>query len=149
MRVADIMTTDVAKVAPQVTADAAWTTMRVNGVRHLVVMEGPNVLGVITHRDLGGPRGESVRKGRTVAQLMSRPVVSAAPTDTLRRAANLMRGRTIGCLPIVDGRRVVGIITVTDLLDAVGRAGERPVAKGRRWTLKDRGQRPNRRPGRA
>jgi acetoin utilization protein AcuB len=148
MRVSDIMTADVARVAPQTTADEAWTAMRVNGVHHLVVMEGPNVLGVITHRDLGGARGESVRKGRTVRELMSRHVVSAAPTDTLRRAANLMRGRTIGCLPIVDGRRVVGIITVTDLLEAVGRAGERPVTKGRRWTLKHRGQRPRRRTGR-
>jgi CBS domain-containing protein len=85
---------------------------------------------VITHRDLGGPRGESLRKGRTVGELKSRPVVSAAPTDTLRRAPNLMRGRTIGCLPIVEGRRVVGIISVTDLLETVGRAGAPRSRKG-------------------
>jgi acetoin utilization protein AcuB len=126
MRLSDIMSTDVATIGPHETAEQAWTTMRVNGVRHLIVMQGPNVLGVLSQRDLGGGRGESVRQGRTVRELMSRPVVAAAPRSTLREAANLMRGRTIGCLPIVDGRRVVGIITVTDLLEALGRGASVP-----------------------
>jgi len=60
---------------------------------------------------------------------------------TLRQAANLLRGRTIGCLPVVEGGELVGILTTTDLLELIGRGAEKPVAKGKRWVLKGRGPR--------
>ena len=41
------------------------------------------------------------------------------------RAANLMRGRTIGCVPVVEGRRLVGIVTASDLLQLLGRGIDR------------------------
>jgi CBS domain-containing protein len=60
-----------------------------------------------------------------------------------------MRGRTIGSLPVVEKGRLAGIVTVTDLLDLIGRGVERPVEKGKRWTLKHRGMGTRRRTGRA
>jgi acetoin utilization protein AcuB len=50
-----------------------------------------------------------------------------------------MRGRTIGCLPVVEDGRIAGIVTTTDLLELIGAGAERPVAKIRRWVMKDRG----------
>ncbi len=41
----------------------------------------------------------------------------------------------------MEGKKVVGIVTTTDLLDLVGRGAERPVATSERWVLKDRGPR--------
>lgn len=142
MRLQEIMTEGVLTVAADEPADRAWTLMKSRGVRHLVVRgKAKEIAGVISERDLGGPRGASLRNGRRVADLMTPTVVSADPATTVRRAANLLRGRTIGCLPIAEEGRLVGIVTLSDLLDAIGRGVERPVTRSKRWTLKHRGQR--------
>ena len=51
---------------------------------------------------------------------MAQKPVTAKPGDTLRAAANKLRGYDIGCLPIVDGGKVKGIVTITDCLDLIG-----------------------------
>ena len=52
--------------------------------------------------------------------------VTADRTDTVRVVANRMRGRSIGCVPVVDRERLIGIVTVSDLLEALGRGIDRP-----------------------
>jgi hypothetical protein len=52
-----------------------------------------------------------------------------------------MRGHIIGCLPVIERGKVAGIGTLTDLLDLLGRGVQKPVAMGKRWTLKHRGPR--------
>jgi CBS domain-containing protein len=126
MRVGDIMRRGVQTVAPTLPAARAWELMRQKGIHHLVVMDGSDVKGVLSERDAGGRRGASVRAQSSVADLMTSPVVVAAPRHTVRRIANLMRGRSIGCVPVVDGRRLVGIVTVSDLLALLGRGVDRP-----------------------
>jgi CBS domain-containing protein len=88
---------------------------------------------LLSERDSGGRRGAALRKGRTVAELMTRHPVTVRPDTPVRKAANLMRGRSIGSLVVTDDRtRLVGIVTVSDLLELVGRGIERPtVATGR------------------
>jgi len=54
-----------------------------------------------------------------VSAVMSRNILTADAFDPVEDAARTMRERKIGCLPIVDGRRLVGIITGLDLLDAL------------------------------
>jgi len=133
MRVADFMSRDVATIRPGRTAGDAYEAMRKRGVRHLVVTEKNRVLGVLSERDLGGARGGPLRRGRNVSDLMSSSVVTTGPQATVRQAANKMRGRAVGCLPVVSGERVVGIVTVSDLLDLLGRGVEKPVrVEGRR-----------------
>ena len=70
--------------------------------------------------------GASGRQGRTVEELMSDKVVTANPTMPLEKAALLLKGRSIGCLPVVDGKELVGILTTTDLLQWIHSHGERP-----------------------
>lgn len=142
MRVGDVMSPAVKTIAPDAAAEDAWRLMRAERIHHLVVNEGGTIVGVISNRDLGGTEaGTSGRAGRRVSAVMTAQTVTATPRTTLREAANLMRGRGIGCLPIVDGKRLVGILTVTDLLDLIGRGAERPVEQAKRWTLKHRGPR--------
>jgi acetoin utilization protein AcuB len=50
---------------------------------------------------------------------MSSPVLTADPLDPVEDAARIMRDRKIGCLPVLDGSELVGIITEMDLLDAL------------------------------
>jgi CBS domain-containing protein len=136
MRLREIMTTEVVSIGPDETANTAWSRMEHQGIRHLVVTEGTRLLGVLSERDLGGRHGGAVRRGRVVHDLMTPRVAVAAPATTLRQAANLMRGRLIGCLPIVDNGRVVGIATATDVLDALGRGSSRPAVRAKRQDMR-------------
>jgi CBS domain-containing protein len=136
MRIKDVMTTKVEQVSPSDTLERAATLMRVRGVHQLVVVEGGSVKGIITAHQLAEqPAGAR----QTVGEIMTRHVVSASPELTMRQAANLMRGSAVAALPVLDGERLVGIVTVSDLLELIGRGVERPVEKGRRAVLRSRG----------
>jgi acetoin utilization protein AcuB len=138
MRVQDVMTRDVKTIAPTATADEAWNAMRLHRIHHLVVTRNHRVVGVLSDRDAGGRRGLEVRAARTVADLMTAPAVTVEPTTTVRQAANVMRGRSIGCLVAARAGRAIGIVTVADLLDLVGRGLDRGAASNQRRTLRHR-----------
>lgn len=135
MRVGEAMTRKVETVSENESAEAALQRMRSRRIRHLVVMRGRKVAGVVSDRDVGSA------KDRTVGDMMTAHAVAAAPETTLRKAANLLRGRSIGCLPVIEDGKLVGILTITDVLELLGRGSTRPVSKGKRWVLKDRGPR--------
>ena len=137
MQLLELMTKRVQTVPPSMAASDAWTLMRQKRIHHLAVLDGSMLVGVISGHDLGSENA-GVREGRTVAELMHRAVVTLPPTASTQKAANVMRGRTIGSVIVVEEGRVVGIVTVSDLLEAVGRGGERGVERGKRWTLKHR-----------
>jgi acetoin utilization protein AcuB len=142
MRIEEIMTRNVETVNVLEPAERAWHRMRDRRIHHLVVVDRGKVLGIVSDRDMGGERGSALRRGQTVADRMTPFAVTATPKTTIRQAANLLRGYAIGCLPVVEpGGRLVGIVTVSDLLGLIGRGAERPVAKTKRWTLKHRGPR--------
>ncbi len=136
MRLQEIMNTDVVTIRPDQTATAAWTRMQRKRIRHLVVSEDSRLLGMISDRDLGGRDGAAVRRGRTVRDLMTENVATASPTTTLRQAANLMRGRLIGSLPVLEDDRIVGIVTATDVLDELGRGSTRPAVRAQRQDMR-------------
>jgi CBS domain-containing protein len=138
MRVQDVMTQGVKTIAPTATAEEAWSIMRFNRIHHLVVTNGPRVAGVLSERDAGGRRGASVRTNSVVADLMSAPAVTVEPTMTVRRAANVMRGRSIGCVVVVKAGRAIGILTVADLLELIGRGLDRGAVTTKRPTLHHR-----------
>jgi acetoin utilization protein AcuB len=137
MRVSEIMTKEVQTVPPGMAAVEAWDLMRRRRIHHLVAMAGPEVMGVLSDRDAGGRSGAGIRARSRVADLMTAAVVTTTPDATVRKIANLMRGRTIGCLPVLAGKRLVGIVTVSDLLEALGRGIDRP-AKPPRHALHHR-----------
>jgi acetoin utilization protein AcuB len=138
MRVQDVMTKGVKTIAPTVAAEDAWNVMRINRIHHLIATKANKVVGVLSDRDAGGRRGSSVRTNSVVADLMSAPAVTVEPTMTVRQAANVMRGRSIGCLVVVESARAIGIVTVSDLLELVGRGLDRGAAIAERRTLNHR-----------
>ena len=137
MRVAEVMTQGVQTISPDAAAVDAWELMRRKGIHHLVVTADSRVIGVLSNRDAGGRSGASIRARSHVGDLMTTSVVTVDPATTVRRTANLMRGRTIGCVPVVDGTRLVGIVTISDLLELLGRGIARP-ARPRRHGLHHR-----------
>jgi acetoin utilization protein AcuB len=137
MRVGDIMKRKVETISAGEPVGAAVERMRQRRIRHLVVMRGKDLAGIVSDRDLASLTPGDAR----VEDVMTAPAVSATSDMTVRKAANLLRGRSIGCLPVMEDGDLVGIVTTTDLLERIGRGAERPVSKGKRWTLKGRGPR--------
>ena len=139
MRIEEIMTKQVLAIRPDADAEAAWHQMRTARIHHLVVIDGAQIVGILSDRDLGGRNGATIRKDRQVSELMTPHAIVAAPETSLRRAAQLLRGCTIGCLPVVDGKTLVGIVTATDLLDQLAKP-----ANGKRAPGTARDARPSR-----
>ncbi len=123
MKVRDIMHARVETVDQEERAEAAYNVMRVKRIHHLIVTAGPEIVGVLSERDLGGKDREAMRQTHKVLNFMTPYAVKAKPDMTVRQAANLMRGWSIGCLPVVDRGRLVGILTVSDLLELVAKGG--------------------------
>lgn len=139
IRLRDVMKTRVQIVSPRDSAAAAREKMRQGRIRHLVVSDGAHIVGVVSDRDLVGIG--RLASGARVGDLMASSVVSGHPEMTLRQAANQLRGHSVGCLPVFEDEKLVGIVTTTDLLELIGRGIERPVKRGKRHTLKARGPR--------
>jgi acetoin utilization protein AcuB len=130
MRLTQIMSSPVEFIDAEAPAETAWSNMQLLGIRHLVVLEGKRVAGIISDWDLGGPHGQPVRCGGKVRDLMTPQVVFVASDSTTEDAARLMRSRDIGCLPVVEDGRMVGIVTASDLLEILGEKAETPKGTG-------------------
>jgi acetoin utilization protein AcuB len=126
MRLQDIMSTKVEAVGPGEALERAERRMRRRGIHHLVVVERREPVGVISESMLQTRLAEGVA---TVQDAMFRHILIATPDMTVTQAARMMRGRPEGALPVFSGTRLVGIVTISDLLDAIGR---RFPASGRR-----------------
>ena len=92
MRVQDIMTDSVRTIAPTATAEEAWQLMHQAGIHHLVVARDSRLIGLVSDRDLGSRRGDSLRRGKTVAEVMTSDVVTVLPDTPVRKAANEPHG---------------------------------------------------------
>jgi acetoin utilization protein AcuB len=140
MRLKEIMKKDVVTLGAEAPEDEAREQMRRNRIHHIVVIRGADVVGVVSDRDLAAFE-PGTRIPRTVGDLMTPAVATATSTTTVREAANMMRGRTIGCLPVIERGKLAGIVTTSDLLTLLGKGAERPVAVSKRWVMKGRGPR--------
>lgn len=135
MRVRDIMKTKVYTVAPSEPVLTVADRFRNNRVHHLVVARGSTILGLVTDHDLD----RALERGADqspVGDVMTENVITIEPEATVREAANKMRGRTIGCLPVVKEQKLVGIITTSDLVDLIGRGAMIPIRKGERREIR-------------
>ena len=124
--VKDSMTREVVTLSPQDTAKAALALCRERRIRHLPVLEVGKLVGIASDRDLRSSTpalGDPVRAAALaeilVRDVMAREVVTAVSDDPIEQAANTMRERRIGCLPVVEGGELVGIITASDVMDAL------------------------------
>jgi len=129
MTVAELMTPSPITTKPETPVLEARQLMIQKRIRHLLIAEGPKLLGIVTDRDirLNLPSPATSLSVWEVNYLLARMTVESAMTTSLvvvsprhdaKEAASLMIDHKIGALPVVDGGRLVGIITETDLLRA-------------------------------
>jgi CBS domain-containing protein len=120
MLVSEIMHTGVLAVTPNTPAATARERMRAHKIHHLLVQQAAKLVGVVSARDLARTgRRANQPKRVLVSEYMTPDVVITAPHTSVHRAANVMRGRSIGCLIVVDHDTPVGIVTLSDLLRQV------------------------------
>lgn len=136
MRIQDVMSKKVVSVPEETAVAVARERLRGEEIDHLVVVDGKRVVGVVAGKDVLGA-GDN----RPLSDVMSRNVVTIEPDATLRRAAGVMRGRAVGCLPVVSDGRLVGIVTTSDLLTALAKGDTHPAPSTDRVILRKRGPR--------
>ena len=79
MRVQDVMTRRVETIDDQASAELAFDSMKLNGIRHLVVKKGSELVGVLSQRDLGVAEQGDFREKHIVSDLMKTHVVTVGP----------------------------------------------------------------------
>jgi CBS domain-containing membrane protein len=133
MKVKGLMQTSVATVRANETLAAAEDLMKTGWVRHLPVVDATaRVLGVITQRDLlkasmssvsgAGPTEQQHWLGQVlVREVMTKKPVTIEPEADLSGAVDKLLDGKFGCLPVVEGGKLVGLITETDLLQHLQR----------------------------
>ncbi len=97
-------------------ADATAHAADVHG-RHFPVVADGRLVGILSDRDLRAAHGEGRRDDTPVADLMSTDVVTLGPDAPLSEAARLMAEGKLGALPVVEGERLLGILTLTDVVE--------------------------------
>jgi len=120
MRVTDVMSTNVRRIDARETIEYARKLMNDAGVRHLIVLHGLRMTGLVSADQLERGEAEGILR---VEDVMRRHVRCAAPDTTVPRAAALLRADSGGALPIGHDDHVVGIVTASDLLDVMARGG--------------------------
>jgi CBS domain-containing protein len=130
MRVSDLMSRDVVTIDEGQTCLDAVERMGRTGLRHLPVLDSEGALvGIVTERDVrqrlfapdvygrvGRVPVATLLREAPVRQVLSAPVLSIGPGAELIEAAERMRAAKVGSLVVLDGGKVVGILTEIDLL---------------------------------
>jgi len=125
--VRDFMTSPAASIDADSRLLDAALTMRRSGFRHLPIVRGEKLVGIITDRDinryapslLGNISQEeynAIFENTPLERVMTKDPLSTTPDTPIGKVVAQLHNRKLGCLPVVEGEKLVGIITVTDLL---------------------------------
>lgn len=128
--VSDIMTRQVVTLGSNDSLQLAKDILSLDRLRHFPVVDEGVVVGVVSQRDLykaslgsvlkyGEKAQQAFLQGIAVKEVMSAPPVTVTADVSIQEAARLMMERKIGCLPVLDGARLVGIVSETDMLKLI------------------------------
>jgi CBS domain-containing membrane protein len=132
MQVWQLMSNDVVTLDAKATLDIADDLMKLKRIRHLPVLEAGRLVGLISQRDLFLAGVSSVLQFRRntqkewlghikIREVMTRDVTTVAPDADIEVAVERMIQHKIGCLPVVAGGKLVGLLSETDLLRYLAR----------------------------
>lgn len=146
IRVKDVMTPAPVTVHPETTVGSAWKLMCRRRIRHLPVLDvSGRPIGIVSDRDLRQVILEPALQEQlgnvtramnvlTIKEVMTWGMVTVQPESTLRQAAQILTEQKIGALPVVEGERLVGMLTASDLVKVLVRIiDEGIVSRPTRW----------------
>jgi CBS domain-containing protein len=119
--VRDWMSRGPVTVSPDRPVGQVAGLMRAHAIRHVLVMDGDRLAGIVSNRDVRTPVGlePPVPADAPVSRVMSENPVTVAADAPLVEAARALLERRIGALPVLDGEHVAGILTRSDALEAL------------------------------
>ena len=116
--VADLMTTDVLTVAPEDTIGETAQKMVELGVSSAVVSDYGRMIGIVTERDLTRAVAGRVHSSEArVREWMTADPITATADTSVEEAGHVMLEHGFRHLPVVDGERAVGIVSLRDLAE--------------------------------
>jgi CBS domain-containing protein len=114
--VSDIMTSALFSIEPTTTVAEAATVMGERRIGSALVMQGERLLGIFTERDIVRALGQHFdAAGHPVSDWMTKDPMTVEPQTSVEEALRTMFDRGFRHLPVVDGERVVGIVSMRDL----------------------------------
>lgn len=127
MQVREIMSTAIEVVDRNDNLVTVEERMATKQLRHLPVLEQGEIVGIVTQRDLfkaamssamgyGEKAQRAYLQSVRVKEIMVYPVVTVAPDTSVAVAVDMIINKGIGCLPVVEDTKLVGMVTKTDLL---------------------------------
>jgi CBS domain-containing protein len=127
MQVKDIMVRDVASLDVGDELSLANDIMKLGRIRHLPVLEGKKLVGILSERDLfrsslvealghEPAKTRDVMKAVRIQDIMIKNLITISPEADIKEAVKLMLQHKIGCVPVVRGGELLGLITETDIL---------------------------------
>jgi CBS domain-containing membrane protein len=128
MQVRDLMTDPVFTLRPEDDLAALYDVMDSKHIRHVPIVDRErDLVGLVTHRDLSrsalGPQEDAplslqreMLRRRKVREIMATEVDTIEADEDLRTAAQMLIENKIGCLPVVEGTHLVGILTESDFV---------------------------------
>lgn len=148
MNAGDLMERDVATLKPSDDLSLVEDIMELGRIRHLPIVRDEKLVGILSQRDLLRAGVSSLlRMSRStergwlgkipVREVMTKKVVTVTSQTSIHAAVTLMLQKRIGCLPVVDGETLLGLLTETDCLRYLARVLELPAIKDRLPMLSD------------
>jgi len=127
MKIKDIMVKEVATLDVNDELSLANDIMRLGRIRHLPVVDGSKLVGIVSERDLfrsslaqalgyGTKATRDLMKTIRIKDIMVGEVITVTSEMHLARAVQLMLEKKIGCLPVVEDDQLVGLVTETDVI---------------------------------
>ena len=127
MTVRDFMAKNPQVLGRNETLDLADDIMTMGRIRHLPILDDGELVGIISQRDMFRSAAvtalgfledtqKALIKTIRIKEIMTEKVVTISPDATVKDAARVMLDKKIGCLPVLEGRKLIGIITETDIL---------------------------------
>jgi CBS domain-containing protein len=112
----DVMTKELVTVEPATSVAAAVTVMGIKGVGAVLVMEQGRLEGIFTERDLVRALSHDIgASSQPVTHWMTRNPVTGSPETSVERALEIMLAGNFRHLPVTEGERVMGVVSIRDL----------------------------------
>jgi len=118
MQVKNQMSRKLVTIPPQTSILRAMEIMHENSIRHLPVVKGQDLVGLVTEGDLRQASLLSMVDKVTIEDVMIKKPFTVSPEDSIEEAAKIVYLHKIGGLPVVKGKKLVGILTIVDLLES-------------------------------
>ena len=126
MKISDFMTEAALTDRSDDSLASAARKMREQQTGSLLITDGDQLLGILTERDILRAVAEDIPLDTPISEVMSKDLVTAEPSTSLREAARIMTEKWIRHLPVLEGGRLVGIVSQRDLAGVLAGALNEP-----------------------